>query len=190
MDLEHEKKLIFKAKTDADAFGLLYDEYYPKIFGYVLRRTADVEVSRDITSEVFLKALQKINGFQWRDIPFSAYLYRIAEHEISNGYRHNKQFILLKQELENSAIVSGIFVDDEMTQAENELQKHEDFLLLHKCLIKLPNVYQEVIVLKYFEKKLISEICVILGKREGTVKSLLHRGLKKLRRLMEDNATF
>ena len=124
MDLEHEKELVFKAQTDADAFGLLYDEYYPKILGYVLRRTASAETARDITSEVFLKALQNIKNFQWRDIPFSAYLYRIAEHEISNGYRHNRQFILLKQEMENSAIISAISLDDEIELVESDIQKH------------------------------------------------------------------
>jgi RNA polymerase sigma-70 factor (ECF subfamily) len=190
MDLEHEKELVLKARSDADAFAQLYDEYYPKIFGYVLRRTASAETAKDITSEVFLKALQRIKRFQWRNIPFSAYLYRIAEHEISNGYRNNRQLHLLKLEMENAVITSVVSLDDEILLVEADIQKHEDFLLLHKCIVKLPNIYQEVIVLKYFEKKQISEICLILGKREGTVKSLLHRGLKKLKKLMEDNATF
>ena len=190
MHLEQEKELVNRAKTDAEAFGLLYDEYYPKILGYVLRRTAGIDTAKDITSEVFLKALQNIKNFQWRDIPFSAYLYRIAEHEISNGYRHNKQLILLKQEIENSAITSDVSLEDELALAEADIQKHEDFLLLHKCIIKLPRIYQEVIILRYFEKKHIGEICLILGKREGTVKSLLNRGLKKLKKSMKDNATF
>ncbi len=190
MDLEQEKELVFKAKTDACAFGLLYDEYYKKIFGYVLHRTANVEVTKDIVSEVFLKALQNIGHFEWRDIPFSAWLYRIAEHEISNSYKHNKQLILLKQDLENSEILSDISIEDEIVCAEAEIQKHEEFLLLHQCIVKLPNIYQEVIVLKYFEKKSPGEICIILGKHEGTVKSLLHRGLKKLKKLMDENATF
>jgi RNA polymerase sigma-70 factor, ECF subfamily len=190
MHLEQERELVNRAKTDAKAFGLLYDEYYPKIFGYVLRRTAGAETASDITSEVFLKALENIKNFTWRNIPFSAYLYRIAEHEISNGYRHNRQLILLKQEIENSAIISAISLDDEIIRVEADIQKHEDFLLLHRCIIKLPNIYQEVIILKYFEKKQINEICMILGKREGTVKSLLNRGLKKLKKLMDDNATF
>jgi RNA polymerase sigma-70 factor (ECF subfamily) len=190
MDLEREKELVFKAKTDADVFGLLYDEYYPKIFGYVLRRTASAETARDITSEVFLRAFQHIKSFQWRNIPFSAYLYRIASHEISNGYNHSKQVQQLKQEIAESAVITDASLEEEITRAEDELQKHEDFFTLHRCIVKLPRIYQEVIVLKYFEKKLTSEICVILGKREGTVKSLLHRGLKKLRKLMEDNATF
>jgi RNA polymerase sigma-70 factor (ECF subfamily) len=190
MDLEREKELVNRAKTDVNAFGLLYDEYYPKILGYVIRRTANIEIAKDITSEVFLKALHTIKRFQWRNIPFSAYLYRIAENKIINGYNHNKQLNLLKKEMEVLAIATGANDNDEITRIEADMQKHEDYLLLHRCIVKLPHIYQEVIVLRYFEKKSVAEICLILGKREGTVKSLLHRGLDKLKKLLEDNATF
>jgi RNA polymerase sigma-70 factor (ECF subfamily) len=190
MDLEREKELVFRAKTDADAFGLLYDEYYPKVFGYILRRTASVETAKDITSEVFLKALQTIKRFQWRNISFSAYLYRIAGHEINNGYRRNKQLNLIMKDPIISGIITDVSVNDEIALFEADIQRHEEYILLHKCIVKLPNIYQEIIVLRYFEKKSPGEICQILGKREGTVKSLLHRGLQKLKILMENNATF
>ena len=190
MDLEHEKELVFKAKTDADAFGLLYDEYYKKIFGYVLRRTANVEVTKDITSEVFLKALQNIGHFQWRDIPFSAWLFRIAGNIINDRYNDNRQSISLKHKIADSEIIFNVSFNEEIIQAEADIQKQQDFLALHNCIIKLPHNYQEVIVLKYFEKKQIKEIGEILGKREGTVKSLLHRSLKRLKKLMEKSATF
>jgi RNA polymerase sigma-70 factor (ECF subfamily) len=78
----------------------------------------------------------------------------------------------------------------EVAQAEAELQKHEDFLAIHKNITKLPPQYQEVIALRFFEKKKLREIGDILGKREGTVKSLLHRGLERMRKLMVEDATF
>lgn len=74
MDLEQEKHLIEKAKGDANAFGGLYDQYYARIFGYVLRTTANIPIAEDITSEVFFKALKNIAKFNWRGIPFSAWL--------------------------------------------------------------------------------------------------------------------
>jgi len=74
---------------------------------------------------------------------------------------------------------------DEVIEAEEELRRHEDFLLLHENISKLPIKYQDVITLRFFENKQIKEIGEILGKREGTIKSLLHRGLKKLKKLME-----
>jgi RNA polymerase sigma-70 factor (ECF subfamily) len=73
----------------------------------------------------------------------------------------------------------------EILQAEAELRRHEDFLTLHEGISRLQLKYQEVIVLRFFEDKQLKEIGEILGKREGTVKSLLHRGLEKLRKLTE-----
>jgi RNA polymerase sigma factor (sigma-70 family) len=75
--------------------------------------------------------------------------------------------------------------EDELARAEEELRQHEEFLCLHENISRLSFRYQEVITLRYFEHKHLKEIGEILGKSEGTVKSLLHRGLKKLRQLME-----
>jgi RNA polymerase sigma-70 factor (ECF subfamily) len=72
-----------------------------------------------------------------------------------------------------------------LIQAEEELRRNQEYLLLHQQLSILPSKYQEVITLRYFEKKQIKEISEILGKKEGTVKSLLHRGLEKLRKNLQ-----
>jgi RNA polymerase sigma-70 factor (ECF subfamily) len=189
MDLDREKCLVLRAKTDAGAFGELYDEYYGKIYSYILKRTANVAIAQDITSEVFLKALDNIKRFEWRGIHFSAWLYRIADNEINNSYMHNSRLIRLKEELEETARLLNISLEQEIEQAESHLSKQSQFLALHKCITQLPVKYQEVLTLKYFEKKKIREISLILGKSEGTVKSLLHRGVKKLKTLIE-NATF
>jgi RNA polymerase sigma-70 factor (ECF subfamily) len=71
-------------------------------------------------------------------------------------------------------------LQEEIMKAEDEIQKHQDFLEVHKELQKLPLKYQEVLSLRYFEEKKVSEIAEILGKKEGTVKSLLWRGFEKL----------
>lgn len=76
-------------------------------------------------------------------------------------------------------------LEAEVLQAEEELRRLEDFLILHQCISKLPVKHQEVITLRFFEKKQDKEIAQILGKPEGTVKSRLHRGLRKLKEMME-----
>ena len=78
MDLEQEKELVERAKNDTEAFGKLYDRHYSQIFGYVLRRTASIEIAQDVTSEVFFKALKNLGQFHWRGTPFPSWLYRIA----------------------------------------------------------------------------------------------------------------
>lgn len=177
MNLNEEKKIIERAKKDPEAFGKLYDENYQKIFGYILKRVANLDIAKDITSETFLKALKNLWKFRWKNISLSSWLYRIANNEIVNFFR-KRRFISLEKISEPSTTLNP---STEILEAEEELKKHRDFLKLQKEISKLEIKYQEVITLKFFERKKIREIAEILGKREGTIKSLLHRGLEKLR---------
>ena len=185
LSLEQEQLLVERAKNEAEAFGELYDIYYTRIFGYVLKRTTNLQVAQDVTSEVFFNALKNIGQFGWRGVPFSSWLYRIASNEIANHFRKDKRRHLSLEEVLNPTGLSDPPVDTELIQAEEELAKYKEFLALHDSITKLPLRYQEVIVLRFFEEKQLNEIGEILGKPEGTVKSLLHRGLERLRKLME-----
>lgn len=183
MNLKEEKKLIQEAKRNPEVFGRLYDQHYPKIFGYVLKRTVNLEVAQDITSEIFFKALKNLWQFRWRNIPFSAWLFRIANNEISNYFRKNKYKTVPLESIPEPFATSN--PSSEILGVEEELKRCQDFLALQKEISKLSIKYQEVITLRFFEKKQIKEIAEILGKREGTIKSLLHRGLEKLRQAIK-----
>ena len=74
---------------------------------------------------------------------------------------------------------------EEIALAESELRKNDDWLDLQGCFARLQPKYQEVIALKYFDDKDIRDIACIPGKPEGTVKSLIHRGIEHLRKMME-----
>ena len=187
MNLKEEKELVKRAQKDPEVFAKLYDEYYPKIFGYILRRVANLEIAQDITSETFFKVLKKLWQFRWQNISFSAWLYRIANNEIANYYRKNRYLVSLEilrdeQGFEPVALHNP---ETEFLEAEEELKRYQDFLKVQEKISQLPIKYQEVITLRFFEKKKIKEISEILGKKEGTIKSLLHRGLEKLKDLME-----
>ncbi len=185
MDLEEGKELVKRARRDPDAFGELYDQYYSRIFNYVLRRVANLEIAQDITSEVFFKALKNLGQFHWRNVPFSSWLYRIAINQITDYFRKGKHEMFSLEEVSEPISNSSLSAETEVIKAEEELKKHEDFLILHQSISRLPIKYQDVITLRFFENKQIKEIGEILGKREGTIKSLLHRGLKKIKKLME-----
>jgi len=183
--LEQEKALVRKSQEDIKAFGELYDEHYARIFNYVLRRTASIESAQDITSEVFFKALKNIKRFRWRGIPFSSWLYRIAANEIASYFRNHGRVEYDPDPVSNPDNMVSSSAEAEIIEAEAELERHEEFLALHKNISRLSVKYQEVITLRFFENKRLKEIGEILGKREGTVKSLLHRSMEKLRNLME-----
>ena len=184
MDLSEEKELVRQAQKAPDAFAKLYDQYYPKIFGYVLRRTANLEAAQDITSETFLKALRKLWQFRWRNISFSSWLYKIATNEINQYFRkaeYKKSVSLEELQEQGFEPISSHDPENELIEAQEKLKQHQDFLEIQEKIVRLPAKYQEVIALRFFEQKQIKEIAEILGKKEGTVKSLLHRAVEKLR---------
>lgn len=184
MDLADEKQLVEAAKTDPQTFGLLFDRYYRPIFGYILKRTADLALAEDLTSTTFFKALEHLPRFTWRNVPFSAWLYRIATNEINGHFRKQKyqptslDTLLIEQGFE---LANQTDLEQEVIAAENELERHQLWQIVQTKLLTLPIKYQEVLALRYFEDKKITEISLILNKREGTVKSLLSRGLQQLR---------
>lgn len=184
MNLENEKELIERAKKDPEAFSEIYDFYYPQIFGYVLKRVANVEVAKDITSETFFKCLKNIEKFKWRGISFSSWIFKIASNEIANFFRKGKYKPISFEKI-SKRLAFEKNPSKEILEAEEKLKKEKDFLKLHQKISKLPILYQEVISLKYFEKKKIREIAEILGKKEGTVKSLIHRAIERLKKEMK-----
>jgi RNA polymerase sigma-70 factor (ECF subfamily) len=184
MDLNEERELVRQAQKAPGAFAELYDQYYPRIFGYCLRRTANLETAQDITSETFLKALNKLWQFRWRNVSFSSWLYKIATNEINQHFRkaeYKKSVSLEELQERGFEPVSSHDPESELMEAQENLKQYQDFLEIQVKIVQLPAKYQEVITLRFFEKKQIREIAEILGKKEGTIKSLLYRAVEKLR---------
>jgi RNA polymerase sigma-70 factor (ECF subfamily) len=185
MGLEEEQKLIEKAKADPQAFGVLFDLYYPKIVSYVVHRVGDAAAGQDITSIVFFKAWHGLPKFEWRGLPFSAWLYRIASNEVNSHFRQKKnQPASLDALFEETGfeLPSEHDVVSDRLAFEDNLARHEDYVLVQALLLELPLKYQEVLALRFFEKKAIKDISDITGKNVNTIKSLLARGTAKLQR--------
>ena len=187
MTQEEEQLIVKEAKTNNESFVKLYDYYYSKILGYCFRRTLDLNLSKDLTSETFLKAFTGIGKYQWRGIPFSSWLFRIASNEMNMLDRKRKY----SPESLTSLKESGVFeiadkasLDEEKNELEKQLQQSKDFINIQQKLLLLPVKYQEVVSLKYFEEKSIKEIAEILQIKDGTIKSLLSRGIEKLKHLV------
>jgi len=131
-----------------------------------------------------LKALKKLWQFQWRNISFSPWLYKIATNEVNQYFRrteYKKSVSLEELQEQGFELISSHDPESELIEAQEKLKQHQDFLEIQKKIVRLPAKYQEVIALRFFEKKQINEIAEILGKKEGTIKSLLHRAVERLR---------
>jgi RNA polymerase sigma-70 factor, ECF subfamily len=180
-----EKQLIEKAKVDSKVFGQLYDLYYPKIISYVFRVTGDYHISCDITSETFTKAYIKIGSFKWTGISISSWFFKIATNELNQYFRKKKYtpVTLLELSAFYKELAGRIYFNDESNETIAKMYVSDDFKKVQQQLKRLTPVYQKVISLRYFEDMSIKEISDILGKKEGTVKSLLSRGIHKLKNL-------
>lgn len=175
---EDDRALAWSARHDTEAAGRLYDRYYREVFGYVYHCTLDPSLTEDLTSNVFLAAFSHLGQYRWQRIPLRAWLYRIATNEVRMHYRRRKRFKSVNLRPEHEAFAAPAPASSEAPAAA------EEYRLVHKALLQLRLKYRTVIILRYFEDKTIAEIAAITGKREGTIKSQLHRGLAQLQEIL------
>jgi len=173
---DEDQMLVSAAQQDTEAARRLFDKYYSEILGYIYHCTFDGTVAEDLTSNVFLAVFRHLGRFRWRQVPFRAWLYRVATNEVRMYWRRQKRIktISLQPDDEYAAEPS----------AENSLEVAEEYRLLHKALLELRLKYRTVIILRYFESKTIAEICQITATKEGTVKAQLHRGRARLQDIL------
>lgn len=178
-----EEQLLKDIKNDPQKFGQVYEAFHNKIFGYVFRRTTDYEAAKDITAETFLKAYVNIGKFKWRNVSLLYWLYRIATNELNkyfNSHKYTPQSLNRIQEEYDIDITDNSNAETENIRLQEDLEKHREFMRINESIKKLGVKYQEVISLRFFEHRSITEIAMILDKKEGTIKSLLSRGIEKL----------
>jgi RNA polymerase sigma-70 factor (ECF subfamily) len=171
--LEEEQGWIRRAQKDPEKFGPLYQKYYEQIFRYIYQRMDDQEQALDVTSQVFMKALKNINKFEFRGLPLSSWLYRIAKSELYQAFRDKKA--LRTVNLETVHLTSMV---QDMEEEQNDGNRERLFKVL-KCLNEKD---LQLIELRYFEKRSYKEIGEILDLTENNAKVKSFRALEKLKR--------
>jgi RNA polymerase sigma-70 factor, ECF subfamily len=177
-----EDQLFALAKADPEFFGELYDRYYSRILNYVYRRTFDIAASEEITSNIFFHALRALPSYQHCG-KFGAWLYRIAGNEILLHCRVRRRGNQADWRKDYARIRFTVNAQSSPSDVEEQTRQ---FAMVHGALLQLPERYQTVLSLRYFEGMSLEEIADVLEKKVGTVKSLVHRGLKRLQRKLED----
>ena len=173
-----EARLIQRAKEgDPAAFAELYDQCQPAIFRYIAYRVSDVAAVEDLTSEVFVRMVQKIDRFTYCGRPLLAWLYTIARNLVTDYHRTAGQAVSLSLEEQPAAGV----VDPEDV-VERKLTQNR----LVAAIARLTEDQRQVIVLKFSEGMDNETVAHTLGKSVGAVKALQHRALGALRRILED----
>lgn len=165
-----EGALVEAARADPARFLDLYDRHFLRVYVYVLRRVRNRTDAEDVTSEVFQRALANLHRYEWRGIPFVAWLYRIAAHEVADRRL-------------DSARVAGAAPPDRGS-ADLDLERH---VALFELVDRLPADQRRVIELRFGEGRSIHEVAEALGRSDGAVKQLQRRALERLRALLEDS---
>jgi len=166
--------LVLAAKAgDATAFGELYERYRDAIYRFCLSRTGTSHDAEDLVADVFMKAMQSIDRYQDRGLPFAAFLYRIARNAAIDRSR------TLKQPLS----VDGLLVEPASKQnVEAEATFQVERSILMAALARLKPEHRDVIVMRFIEGYAALEVAQLLGKTEGAIRTLQHRALERLRK--------
>ncbi len=168
LEAEDERRLIEAAQGDPGHFAELYERNFERVYAYVVRRVHNRAEAEDVTSEVFHRALANLRRFEWRGLPFAAWLYRLAANAIAD----RGQQAARETELEPDAIADPDPV---------AMRQVEERATLFRLVNALPPDQQKVVVLRFVEQRSIREIAQQLGRSEGAIKQLQFRALENLR---------
>jgi len=169
-----EALLVRQAQHDPDAFGLLYERYVDKIYGYIYHRVGNSQDAEDLTARTFYKALEKLASYEDRGLPFSAWLYRIAHNLTANWHRDRsrRRFLPL-----DGLTLPGARKD----MPEHSLEEGERRAALWGAINRLPGERRDLLLYKFGNRFSNLEIGKLIGRSEGAVKSLYFRTLAVLR---------
>jgi RNA polymerase sigma-70 factor (ECF subfamily) len=170
-----ERLLVEAAQKDPSRFAELYEANFERVYAYIVKRVRERHIAEDLTSDVFHKALAHLPNFDWRGIPFGAWLLRIASNVVTDQWRRSAKEVLVDNPPEVSVEAS----------AEVNLQDIDDRARLFRMVDQLPAEQRRVIGMRFAEGKSIREIATEIGKTEGAVKQLQYRGLEALRAELE-----
>lgn len=172
--LEEERIQIEKAKQNPEKFGPLYRKYYEPIFRYIYKRMDDIETVHDVTSMVFVKALSNLHRYEFRGLPFSSWLFRIAKSELNQSFRDKKG----ERTVRLDKIVIGQMMD-EFLEDDSEINRKK----LLEALTRLKVNQLELIEMRFFEKRSFREIGELTEMTENNAKVKTFRALHKLKQI-------
>ncbi len=176
-----ERDLVRRAQRgEREAFAALYDRHYQAIFNYFYYRLGDQTKAEDLTADLFVRMVEKIDRYRDRGRPFLAWLYTIARNLLTDYYRRQRG---QEVPLDDLPLSDGKSPTDEV-----ERRLAVDCLRL--ALRHLTDVQQQVIIHRFLEKQPIAGVAALLGKTEGAIKALQHRALAALRRAIEKEGCY
>ena len=176
--LEAERRLIEASQKQPRRFAQLYERYFDRVYAFALTRTGDRAAAEDVTADTFRQAFENLPRFEWRGVPFSAWLFRIAANAAADHFKRASREEMLAETRD---------VQDESWEAR--LIQVETRARLFELVRKLPGDQRDVIMMRFGQEKSIRETAEAIGRTEGAIKALQHRAMETLRTWVgEENA--
>jgi RNA polymerase sigma-70 factor (ECF subfamily) len=161
---------------DASAFGQLYERYRDVMYRYCLARTGGAHDAEDLVADVFLRAMQALDRYEDRGLPFVAFLYRVARNAAVDRARRKRP---------DMSIEDLPTHPDSGQNVEAEAQRALERRALAAALSRLKEEYREVLLLRFVEGYPAADVGRMTGRSEGAVRTLQHRALERLRTELE-----
>lgn len=174
------REMVERARGgDAEAFGCIYDRFADDVFRFASFRLGNTHDAEDVTEQTFMRAFQAIGRYRVRDVPFAAWLFRIARNLVTDHYRRRGRTAIVDIEE-----VGHVLTVERSTH--DEVAVRLDASALHHAIGELTDAQRNVVLMKFFGGLSNAEVAAALGKNEGSVKSLQHRALATLARLLAE----
>jgi RNA polymerase sigma-70 factor (ECF subfamily) len=173
MQVEWEE--IQAAQKNPALFRPLYNRHFEPIFQFIFNRTTDEQLTADLCSQVFLKAMQHLSDYNYRGVPFSAWLFRIASNEVAQYFRQSKKARVVS--VDEANIVEVLEEMDEL-----EYERYRSVMI--KSLEELKENDLEIVEMRFFEQRPFKDIADILGITESNAKVRTYRVLERLKKIM------
>jgi RNA polymerase sigma-70 factor (ECF subfamily) len=171
-----EEEIIHKAQKDISYFEYFYDKYYLNVFWFIYNRVENEVIASEISSDVFLKAMEHLNRYSYKGLPFINWLLVISRNEVNMYYRKEKK--------ERKYFVHT----DRIIEVKEEIEVEEKTTIPYEKLIHLlemlPESEYELFHLKYFDKKSFKEISEITKTKEVSLRVKYHRIKKSIKELI------
>ena len=169
MDRDRERTLVDRARSDAGAFGELYDFYLPRIYGFAYRRLQERSMAEDVTATTFQRALEAVRNREFRNDAFGGWLYRVAANAVVDRVRDDRRIVSL-------ALTDGPVGDAFAASLDADE--------LRVAMSRLSGQQREVLTLRFYDDLDADEASAVLGCSRATFAVRLHRAITALRDAM------
>lgn len=179
INLDQEKALFERLKSDPEAIGEIYDRYAKPLYSYLLKRSGHKETAEDLVTLCFMKLLESAPNLEWRGVPVGAWIYRVASNALADHWRSSavRKSTSLDDDDEgwdppapdDTAWLAEMSIEaDRLKEAINQLSKRD----------------QEVLTLKFYAGLATEEVALELSISNNHAAVLVYRALGRMRKIL------